>query len=36
MVATAENSLNCTDFDGGCIVTVWKKKSVNELDKIRG
>lgn len=36
LVATAEDAQKCEDFNGHLLVTVWRKKSLAELEKIRG
>ena len=33
---TAEDGLPCENFNGQCVITIWKKKSEKELEKLRG
>jgi len=33
---SAEDGLPCENFNGQCMITIWKKKSAKELEKLRG
>ena len=35
LIMTSEDPLQADNFDGNCILTVWRKKSESELQKIR-